>query len=190
MPDTETQFWNAAGRTSDYNREWKERIFKHVKKVLRKETGGAGPMIVDVGSGPYPVSRYLAEKNSRRLLIDINPPWDVQRGERHIRRNVRDMLGFMRSTKEPFASTIVFSDILNYIPYEHALQTAYTNLISGGCIVVVNQPGRTFDHAAHILDRQGLHSTHDLEDCVTHLGMHTVYADTTKDGYFIGVYKK
>lgn len=56
-----------------------------------------------------------------------------------------------RTAKPQQVDTIICSDILNYLPYEDVTRTLSHYLKRGGLLIVLNQPGRTFEGGEKLL---------------------------------------
>jgi 2-polyprenyl-3-methyl-5-hydroxy-6-metoxy-1,4-benzoquinol methylase len=206
------RFWEQAGGASDYNAEWKERVVGHIKKILKKEGIETGRVILDVGSGKKPVSQLLARPESKVIYVDFNAPAENNAHDPHIhiQRDIHDLvkensfaskrsvveasrlLGVdSRAESTERVDTVVVSDILNYVPARNVLEKVHGYLKPGGILIVLNQPGRTFDYAAHTLSPEGATDNESLATFLSEeLGMVPLYEETTKEDYFMGAYQK
>lgn len=205
------KFWEIAGGATDYNAEWKERILKHLEKVLQKQGIPIGNTILDLGAGARPISRFIASKDSKVIYVDFNRPLheDAQSAHLHIDRDIEKLLhtestATLRSRvkaahflgQDPRAAsleqvdTVIISDLLNYVPAREVIKEAYTYIKLGGVIIVFNQPKRTFSHSGHMLHPKGAVRNNVITDTLKEIGMKQLYSETTKNGYFIGMYQK
>lgn len=205
-------FWEKAGGASDYNAEWKEKVLHYMQKVLARQGVSMGDSILDLGSGVRPVSRFIAPDESKVIYVDFNAPDPaVQHPDSlHIAKDIpslidSDSFAAKRSLvesarflgKDPrqesseHIDTVIVSDLLNYVPAAAVLTRAYEYLKPGGILIVLNQPGRTFEHAGHSLDPEGISNNDDLISILEDdLHMTALHTDITKDKYFIGAYQK
>ncbi len=205
-------FWEQAGGASDYNAEWKEKITGYLKKILKREGIEIGSVIIDLGSGKRPVSEHIAPPDSKVIYVDFNAPEKDHAHNQHvhIQRDIHTLLDddsfsakrssvevakFLdvapRSDDRERVDTVIISDILNYVPSEKTLGKIHTYLKPNGIVIILNQPGRTFDYASHTLSPEGASNNKNLKSFLTDtLGMSPLYEETTKEDYFIGVYQK
>jgi SAM-dependent methyltransferase len=212
MENPRQHFWEKAGGASDYNAEWKEKVIGYIQKILKKEGIEVGSVILDLGSGKKPVSELIAPSDSKVIYVDFNAPEEGSAHDphMHIQRDIHDLLEndsfslrrsqleaakFVgvdpRSESTEHIDTVIVSDILNYVPSREVLQRADAYLKPGGVLIILNQPGRTFDYAAHTLSPEGASDNESLKLFLTEeLEMVPVYEETTKDNYFIGAYQK
>ncbi len=128
------------------------------------ENGGkVGDLIVDVGSGARPVTRFFkARPGRKRILVDVAADNSASEDEQKVRLDVEKMgdLGSLSFRKAllrvcrfleiapgaernpPRADTMVFSDLLNYIDFRKVLSGFSNYLKPEGRIVIVNLPMR------------------------------------------------
>jgi hypothetical protein len=145
-----------------YSPELKKRMLGSLLERLDRE-GKIGDVVVDVGSGAQPVSKFLAAPVSRRfILVDIAAKERVESRSLYVRfdaekisrsrwlssRKVWVKVGrFLgidprgRESRET-AATILFSEILNYVDYRKVIAGFARYLGPGGRIIVVNLPNR------------------------------------------------
>ncbi|HEY4519555.1 MAG TPA: class I SAM-dependent methyltransferase [Candidatus Paceibacterota bacterium] len=206
------RFWEQVGGASDYDAEWKKKILKHVSKILRKQNISIGNTVLDLGSGPKPISQYIVPKESKVLYVDFNAPIEghAHAQHLHINRDIRDVLdqkstaairsrvraakflGIDAHNSQPEqVDTAIVSDVLNYIPAEETLRQVYNHLKKGGIMIILNKPDRTFAYSEHALHPKGAKSNEELTRfCKESLGMLPFYVETTKEHYLIAVFQK
>ena len=145
-----------------YGPELKQWLLRPVFTELEK-AGKIGDLIVDIGSGAAPVTRFLQPKAGRkRILVDIaadnTRSVDEQKirldaekvgepGALSFRKAVLRVCGFLGLDPEAGANTggadtIVFSDLLNYVDFRKVLLGFAGYLKPEGRIIVVNLPMR------------------------------------------------
>jgi hypothetical protein len=153
--------WDANWGTS-YSPELKRRILGPLLEQMDKE-GEIGDLIVDVGSGAAPVSKLLPCTAGRKfILIDIAAKNQASSESQYIRLDAEkiampDTLSYKQAlvrvcrflsldarapARQELATTIVFSDTLNYIDYRRVLSGFAGFLKPHGRIVIVNLPSR------------------------------------------------
>jgi len=149
------QYWGEA-----YGLELKQWMLKPVFEKLEAE-GKAGDLIVDIGSGARPVTRFFQSRPGRkRILVDVAADNGVCADERRIRLDAekvaepgalsmlkavikaREFLGLAPDAKADSADMIVFSDLLNYVDFRKVLRGFASYLKAGGRLVIVNLPMR------------------------------------------------
>jgi hypothetical protein len=122
-----------------------------------------GDLIVDVGSGARPVTRFIPAKPARkRIFVDVAADNTSSVDEQKVRLDVekvgdlgalsfrKAMLRVCRFLKvdpearanPPAADMMVFSDLLNYVDFRKVLRAFANYLKTGGRIVIVNLPMR------------------------------------------------
>ncbi|HUQ30446.1 MAG TPA: class I SAM-dependent methyltransferase [Candidatus Paceibacterota bacterium] len=203
-------FWKKAGEASDFNAEWKEKVLNYIGKTLRRQHIPIGDVVLDIGSGINPVSRFITPESSKVIYVDFNAPESTKSVHTHINRDIHDLLdehAFSakralvqsaqlleidpRNESREQVDTVFVSDILNYVPAQQLLGKAYEYLKQGGVLIVLNQPGRTFEYATHTLHPEGASDNAALGEFLTDsLHMTSLYSEVTKEGYFIGAYQK
>jgi SAM-dependent methyltransferase len=157
-PDTPWQrYWGDA-----YGLDLKQWLLKPLFEKLEHE-GKVGDLIVDVGSGARPVSRFLPPRPGRkRILVDVAAENCASADEQKIRLNAEKIaqpaaLSFRKALLRVCnfleippaapanaigADTIVFSDLLNYVDFRKVLRGFARFLKPDGRIVIVNLPMR------------------------------------------------
>ena len=145
---------------SQYGTQIKE---MYVKPILQKfEPEFIGRNVVDVGGGAHPVSNFLMEEHAI-VSVDIAGEETQKGGILRLNMDVREVLkGVNRATQRKLmkiglffeidvrsysndgVDCFLFSEILNYIDWRAALDTANKHLKTGGTIFIANQPGRGF----------------------------------------------
>jgi hypothetical protein len=150
-------YWGAP-----YGLELKQWLLNPV--FAEMENGGkVGDLIVDVGSGARPVTRFFkARPGRKRILVDVAADNSASEDEQKVRLDVEKMgdLGSLSFRKAllrvcrfleiapgaernpPRADTMVFSDLLNYIDFRKVLSGFSNYLKPEGRIVIVNLPMR------------------------------------------------
>jgi len=143
----------------EYGLKLKEWMLKPVFEKLEGE-GKVGQLIVDVGSGARPVTRFFAATpGRRRILVDVAADNRRAKDEQRIRLNAEkvnepEALSFRKALLrvcrfleiEPRsvcrADTMVFADLLNYVDFREVLKGFATYLKPGGRLIIVNLPIR------------------------------------------------
>ncbi len=145
-----------------YAPELKERLLKPVFGKL--ETGDKiGNLIIDVGSGAWPVTRLLkARPERKRVCVDIAADNDGSLDELRIRLDAENVgqssaLSFRKAIikvcafletnpktaeKTELADTIVVSDTLNYVDFRKVLRGFAKYLKPNGRVIILNLPYR------------------------------------------------
>jgi len=197
------QWWVKNKNVSDF--DWNNKV-KRIGPFLKAidEDGSIGNVVLDVGAGPRPLSGLLKKEGRKLFAIDFVRPLKSHDFE-HIRGDVRnashpdsfalkralvtiaDKLGIDPRTADPKqADTIIFSDIMNYVPYEETVRSFSKYLKRGGLIIVLNQPGRTFHGGDHLLDPAGVQNTPEMMDKLQKIGFRILasvpIAETTSHG--------
>jgi hypothetical protein len=148
-------YWGEA-----YGLELKKWLLKPVFDELER-TGKVGDLIVDVGSGAQPVTRFLDTKpNRKRILVDVAAESGGREDEARIRLDAEKigemgMLSFRKALVRACrfvgiapgvgnagADTMVFADLLNYVDFRKVLSGFASYLKPGGRFVIVNLPMR------------------------------------------------
>jgi SAM-dependent methyltransferase len=145
-----------------YSPELKRRILVPVLDRLEAENA-IGNLVVDIGSGAAPVSQFLAGIPRRKFIhIDIAARNERSSHHQYLRLDadkiahpdamshrkalgrICDFLGLdaRRETRDERVSTMLFSDILNYVDYRKVIRGCVRFLRPGGRIIVVNLPTR------------------------------------------------
>jgi len=178
---------------SNYDWNAKETHIAPFLNLLDQE-GMIGDTVLDIGSGPRPLSGVLKKEGRKLFAIDFVRPL-VAHDFHHIRGDVRkvadpdsfatkravvkmaSILGVdPRTAKPQQADTIIFSDILNYVPYEETVGAFAKYLKRGGLLVVLNQPQRTFKGAEHVLDPKGPKNPGEMVGTLERLGFRILVA--------------
>jgi len=166
------RFWGA-----DYGLEMKEWLLKPVFESLDAE-GKVGDLIVDVGSGAQPVTRFLQSRPGRkRILVDVAADDAIHADERRIRLNAekvaepgalsllkalikaREFLDLSPGEQLAGADLMVFSDLLNYVDFRKVLRGFATYLKPGGRLMISNLPMRGNES---LFSENGLKDNRDL----------------------------
>jgi len=150
-------FWGEA-----YGLDLKRWLLKPVFENLEQE-GKIGGLIVDVGSGAQPVTRFIqALPGRKRIFVDIAADNTGTGDEQKIRMDVEKAgepaaLSFRkaivrvcrfldvapgRSGPAKGADMMVFADLLNYVDFRKVLRGFGNYLKPGGRMVIVNLPMR------------------------------------------------
>ena len=150
-------YWGEA-----YGPDLKQWLLNPVFEEMEK-AGRVGDLIVDVGSGARPVTRFFKPRPGRkRILVDIAADNTGSEEEQKIRLDVEKAgdLGALSFRKALLrvcrflkiapgaegnssrADMIVFSDLLNYIDFRKVLSGFSDYLKPGGRLVIVNLPMR------------------------------------------------
>jgi SAM-dependent methyltransferase len=143
-----------------YGLELKEWLLKPVFEKLEEE-GKIGDLIVDVGSGARPVTRFLkAREGRKRILVDVAAEHGGSQDEQRIRMDAekvgeRGALSYRRglvkvcrfldiepNAERTGADMVVFSDLLNYVDFRKVVGEFAGFLKNGGRMVIVNLPMR------------------------------------------------
>ena len=156
QPDVEWQkHWGEA-----YGLKLKAWLLEPLFERLEAE-GRIGNVIVDVGSGAQPVTRFLPPKDGRkRVCVDIAAEPGGAEDEMRVKMDVekvggRDALSFRKALvracrffelnpreRMGAADLMVFSDVLNYVDFREVLGGFGQFLKLGGRMIVVNLPIR------------------------------------------------
>jgi hypothetical protein len=150
-------YWGEA-----YGLELKRWLLKAVFEEM-EEAGKAGDLIVDVGSGAQPVTRFFkARPGRKRICVDVAADNSGCGEEQKIRLDVEKVgapgalsfrkalvrvcrfLGMAPGAKGNGrgADLMVFSDLLNYVDFRKVLGGFAGYLKPGGRVVIVNLPMR------------------------------------------------
>ncbi len=145
-----------------YGLELKQWLLKPVFEEMER-AGKVGDLIVDIGSGARPVTRFLEERPGRkRICVDMAADNSETGDEQRIRLDVEKVgeLGALSFRKAMLrarrflgvvpgaegnaagADIMVFSDLLNYVDFRKVLRRFADYLKAGGRIVIVNLPMR------------------------------------------------
>jgi len=143
-----------------YGIDLKKWLLNPVVEKLEAE-GNAGDLIVDVGSGAQPVTRFFQNRPGRkRILVDVAADNNGCADEWRIRLNAEQVgepgaLSFRKALAragkflapapgaQPIgADLMVFSDLLNYVDFRTVLHGFARYLKPGGRILIVNLPMR------------------------------------------------
>ena len=162
---------DSAELTPDQKREWRGFFGGHygreykmpfVRPVLAElDRQGELEVIIDVGSGVYPLS-YEFHGKKKTILIDIAAPaaqdgnlmymkFDIDHLADTTRKETRealqkagDFLEIDRSAEcnPEQADLVIFSDILNYVDYQETIRNFLKYLKPGGRIMIFNGQNR------------------------------------------------
>jgi hypothetical protein len=145
-----------------YSAELKRRLLGPVFERLESENG-VGDLVVDIGSGAQPVSKSLPMRTGRRfILLDIAAKSGVVGDSLHLRADVESVARSQslssrkaivricrflgrnsRAAANPeIATTLIFSDILNYVDFRRVIGGAAKFLRPGGRVIITNLPAR------------------------------------------------
>jgi hypothetical protein len=145
-----------------YSPELKRRLLGPVFERLESENG-VGNLVIDIGSGAQPVSKFLAARPGRKfILMDIAAKERMAGDSLYLRADVEGVLRSasfsyrkavvricrflgkdLRAIAAPeLATTLIFSDILNYVDFRRVVGGAAKFLQPGGRIVITNLPTR------------------------------------------------
>lgn len=119
--------------------------------------GKIGMVVVDVGSGKFPVSEILKKENRKIVNLDIEAKDEESEGSLYLKADAGDdpsSLSFLRKlnkiskylnidpreSKEAVDS-FIFSSLLNYVDFKTVIKNAGTYLKPGGRIIIFNKPG-------------------------------------------------
>jgi SAM-dependent methyltransferase len=166
------RFWG-----DEYGLGIKERALKPVFEKLESE-GKIGDLIVDVGSGARPVTRFIKPAAGRkRILVDVAADNEISGDEQRIRLDVEKVgefrsLAFLKAaararkfldlapgTGPERADTMIFTDILNYVDFRKVLGAFACYLKPGGRLIIMNLPMRGNES---LFSDQGLKDNTDL----------------------------
>jgi hypothetical protein len=145
-----------------YAPELKQRLLKALFAELEKE-GNVGDLIVDIGSGAYPVTRLLATRPGRkRVCVDIaadnrgsvdelklrlDAEKIGQSGQLSFRKALLRVCAFLQINPRKEAEiqrvdAMVISDTLNYVDFRKVLTGLASYLKPNGRIIILNLPYR------------------------------------------------
>ena len=197
------EFWLRVKKFSHYDWPNKE---KHVGPLLKQldEAEMVGNTVLDIGAGPRPVSSFLKREGRSLFAVDFVRPL-VAHDFHHIRGDIRqahesesfamkraivqiaEKMGVDPRTAGPQqVDTMIFSDILNYLPYEDTVRALSHFLKRGGLLIVLNQPGRTFEGGEKLLHPKGPKNVGEMMRTLEGLGFRLVlnipFAETNRKG--------
>lgn len=212
--DKTRDFWEMMDGISDYGYREKMIMFKTIPTLLKRLSKpglslNMGNVVLDLGSGPKPMSFLLSGGKKRLVTVDFIRPMQLRKDNLHVSRNIKNCLDrssyyFRRSLvevskflhldprkdgKEIFDS-VIMSEILNYLPYEEVLKKVVENLKPGGLIIIFNQPGRTFELPEDlessvkefILDKDAVKSNVGLLDFASkEMGLQVIYFEEAEN---------
>ena len=162
----------------------KHRVRKLLQELERQ--GKIGRLILDVGSGPVPVSSTLFYSGKHVVIgvdIALRKPvyrWplpspillvkgDVQHLDQALRQpEVEDFMAKAHGEEAAAFDFVVLSDILNYVDYRQVLRDVVKLMHSGARLVLVNMAGA--GETRRFSDK-GIKSNADLVDYVKELGL-------------------
>jgi hypothetical protein len=145
-----------------YAPELKQRLLKPLLDDLDRG-GKIGDLIVDIGSGAYPVTRLLAARPGRkRVCVDIAADNGESVGELRLRLDAEkigqlDRLSFRKAllracsflkidlrkdAETQRADAMVISDTLNYVDFREVLSGLASYLKPNGRVIIFNLPYR------------------------------------------------
>jgi hypothetical protein len=169
-----TPFWGEA-----YGIELKRWLLEGVFEEM-EAAGKVGDLIVDVGSGARPVTRFFkAREGRKRICVDVAADNSGCGEEQKIRLDVERVgapgaLSFRKALvrvcrfleiapgakgKGTGADLMVFSDLLNYVDFRKVRRGCAGYLKAGGRMVIVNLPMRG---NRSLFSEQGLKDNRDL----------------------------
>jgi hypothetical protein len=161
VPGIDDSPWDTNWGAS-YSPELKRRILGSLFEQMDKQ-GKIGDLVVDIGSGATPVSKVMPPAKGRKfILIDIAAKNRTSSESAYIRLDAEkivrpDSLSYKKAlvgicrflstdarspVREERATTMVFSDILNYVDYRQVLSGFAGFLQANGRIIIVNLPSR------------------------------------------------
>lgn len=181
--------WTKLKDKSQYN--WDGKV-AHLRPLLKlfDDEGMIGNIVLDVGGGRRPLSFFLGKEGRKLLTLDFVKPVIGAGDFHHLKGDIRlandptsfarrkavlqvaEWLGIdPRSAKPEQVDTMIFSEILNYVPYQETLRSLVPYLKPGGLLIVHNQPGRTFEGKGEsLLDPEGVKSTPEMMQFIEKLG--------------------
>ena len=195
-------FWETYDDSNHYDIKLK---YKFLVKYLEESGIEVGPVIFDIGAGELPLSQYaISEENAQRTVFAVDFLKPFEEMSHHIDADVNallypkstaykrglikiaSMLGIdPREADKKQVDVIVFSDILNYVPYREVITACVQFLKKDGIIVIFNQPGRTFADFQGNLPSYGVQNNDELAAFLSepHLGLTFLHSslDTFKD---------
>jgi hypothetical protein len=145
-----------------YSADLKKRLLEPVFERLESENG-IGDLVVDIGSGAQPVSKFLSARPGRKfILIDIAAKNRIIADSQFLRADVESVMrpvsfsyrkvalrvcGFLGNDPRAVGNsesvtTLVFSDILNYVDFRGVIGGFAKFLRPGGRIIITNLPTR------------------------------------------------
>ncbi len=148
----------------EYDPKWKQGDLVPVLESLVVE-GKLGTVVVDVGSGAFPISKMIDGKLRKGLkIIELDIAAPAYETEDSIRAKIdvenlakkdfesRRVLVALRqwlknkgfTTEEAVVDSAIFSDVLNYINYENVLPELLPLLKEGGRVIIFNAPRRGY----------------------------------------------
>lgn len=143
--------------------------------ILRDMDALIGDRVMDVCAGATPFTLAIPGKGRTRIAVDLVPPHD-RNGFVWVEANVAQLLetpgAFEKLMERVFArngthgerkATAIFvSDALNYLPLSESIGAFTTLLEEDGLLVIVNQPGRTFEDGAALIHPRALRTNSEL----------------------------
>jgi hypothetical protein len=164
--DTEAE-WQERWWSRIYFLNWKEFL---MMPFFKKYEAQMWDLMYDVGSWIEPITRSMSKNmrngqypNRRIVLADIAWPDAIEWNCLRLRYNIEDIVDHTRSStqdalakvtsylettlptetpKLPHPTTMVFSDVLNYVDYKRVLKWSIDLLASGWLIMICNEPGK------------------------------------------------
>ena len=163
-----------------YSPDLKKRLLGPIFERLEGENE-VGDLVVDIGSGAQPVSKFLPARPGRKfILLDVAAKNRVAGDSLYLRADVEGALrpesfshrqAVMRICRflgnDPraiadaeMATTLIFSDILNYVDFRRVIGGSAKFLKPGGRIIITNLPTRGIREEFSL---NGLKANEDLE---------------------------
>ncbi|MBI5456617.1 hypothetical protein HY969_02655 [Candidatus Kaiserbacteria bacterium] len=145
-----------------------------------------GDRVLDIGSGPLPVSTFLLRKKTSRKIVnmDVADFGDDPRGNLNLRYNVNNAddpnaystkktiftaaqhfgvdLSLSQGTEQ--VDTMIFSELLNYVDFRSVLSSYARYLKAGGRFIILNKPGHHPRNKADLLHPKGVQNNAELID--------------------------
>ncbi|OGG44387.1 hypothetical protein A2841_01775 [Candidatus Kaiserbacteria bacterium RIFCSPHIGHO2_01_FULL_48_10] len=161
--EAQRMFWTRGRNAADYH--WQQTKVNGVQKYLKgfDRASMIGDVVVDVGGGQRPVSFFLRKPGRKILSIDFVKPKIGNGDIKHLKGDIREISNLKsfarrkallktaewlgvdsRSASPQQIDTLIFSDVLNYVPYEATIRAFAPHLKENGTLIVLNQPGRGF----------------------------------------------
>lgn len=176
-----------------YDRDFKHRVMGDLLERMAIK-GKIGQVVLDVGSGKDPVSKLIPEPK-KVITIDVGGALALPGNNLHLQydfeyfsrriepastKAIDEIAKFLNREpqairQDPWADTVIMSDILNYVPYETALGASSELLRPGGRIVIFNKPGRGYK--TDLFSEKGLKSNSELFQEVERNALEIEYRD-------------
>ncbi|GEM_PF-6989595 len=121
-----------------YNEKYKEKMASDLLMIDSERM--LGEIIIDLGCGDNPVSRYLGKEKRQIILVDKSP--DIKKKEGEFFQSVCDdfdKINFVALAEEGI-DTAILSDILNYSSdWKMLLENLSKSLREGGRMIISNE---------------------------------------------------